>query len=320
MERHMINARVTGVRSVEFGVRDLRASADFYTRVWGLEEVASEGDAVYLRGTGAEHHLLTLRERPKTSLLGVHFAAADRAAVEALCAQANGFGAIVEDVPAVLPQSSGGGYGFRFHTPDGLPMSISSDVSAHPNAVADRARPTKISHVVLNSAATEGQVAFFIDILGFKYSDSTHLMEFLRCSSDHHSIAIFRNNGPSLNHVAYEVPNIDGLMRGSGRMKQNGFNIEWGVGRHGPGNNVFSYFIEPNGFVTEYTTEVEQIDEATHIPQNAAFWDMLPNKPDRWGVAGAPSNRMQMAMSGALYSGEAAVGERCEDVIGRKLG
>ncbi len=35
------------------------------------------------------------------------------------------------------------------------------------------------------------------------------------------------------------------------------------VGRHGPGNNVFSYFIEPNGFVAEYTTELDQIDEAT---------------------------------------------------------
>jgi catechol 2,3-dioxygenase len=316
----MPEARVIGVRSIEFGVRDLRTSAAFYTKVWGLEEVAAEGDAVHLRGTGAEHHVLTLRERPKSSLLGVHFAAADPAAVDALCAKAKAFGAAVEDGAAVLPEVSGGGYGFRFCTPDGLPMSISSNVLAHPDTVADRARPTKISHVVLNSAAIENQVAFFIEILGFKYSDSTHLMEFLRCSADHHSVAIFRNNGPSLNHVAYEVPNIDGLMRGSGRMKQHGFDIEWGVGRHGPGNNVFSYFIEPNGFVTEYTTEVEQIDEATHIPQNAAFWDMLPNKPDRWGLAGPPSNRMQMAMSGALYAGEDIPAERCEDVIGRKLG
>jgi hypothetical protein len=144
-------------------------------------------------------------------------------------------------------------------------------------------------------------------------------MEFLRCSSDHHSLAIFHNTGPSLNHIAYEVPNIDGLMHGSGRLKKNGFDIEWGVGRHGPGNNIFSYFIEPNGFVTEYTTEVEQIDEATHIPQDPVFWDKLPNKPDRWGLAGAPSNRMQAAMSGALYLGEETRDERCEDVIAKKL-
>jgi hypothetical protein len=51
----------------------------------------------------------------------------------------------------------------------------------------------------------------------------------------------------------------------------------------------------------------------------------MPN-PDRWGLAGPPSNRMRAAMSGALYLGErelsnALAGDaRCEDIIGRKLG
>ncbi len=312
----MINGRVTGVRSIELGVRDLHQSADFYNKVWGLEEVAAEGDSIHLRATGGEHHVLTIRERAKPALLGVHFAAADRAAVDQLHGKAKGYGVEVEAAPAPLSGSAGGGYGFRFRTPDGLPMSISSDGVQHPNTVLDRSRPSKISHVVLNSARTDDQVPFFVDVLGFRLSDSTQMMEFLRCSADHHSIAIFRNNGPSLNHVAYEVPNIDGLMRGTGRLKQNGFDIEWGIGRHGPGNNVFSYFIEPNGFVAEYTTELDQLDDATHVPQDAEYWRKLMPMPDRWGTAGLPSNRMRAAMSGALYLGD----ERCEDIIGRKLG
>ena len=143
----------------------------------------------------------------------MHFAAPDRSAVYALCAKAKGYGVEIAGDPAPLSAGAGGGYGFRFKTLDALPMSISCDLVQHPNVVLDRSRPTKISHVVLNSARTDDQVPFFADVLGFKLSDSTHLMEFLRCSADHHSIAIFRNNGPSLNHVAYELPNIDGLMR-----------------------------------------------------------------------------------------------------------
>ncbi len=312
----MANAKVTGVRSIELGVLDLNRSAEFYSKVWALEEVSSEADAVHFRGTGAEHHVLTIRERPKPALLAVHFAATDRAAVDELAAKAKGYGVEVEGEPAALAAASGGGYGFRFRTPDGLPMSISSEIVAHPDVVLDRSRPTKISHVVLNSARTDDQVPFFIDVLGFKLADSSHMMEFLRCSADHHSMAIFRNNGPSLNHVAYELPNIDGLMRGTGRVKRNGFEIEWGVGRHGPGNNVFSYFIEPNGFVAEYTTELDQLDDATHVPQDANYWQKVTPIPDRWGTAGPPSNRMRAAMSGALYLGD----ERCEDIIGRKLG
>jgi catechol 2,3-dioxygenase len=322
----MANSTVTGVRSIELGVRDLHQSAEFYTKVWALEEVSAAGDTMHFRATGGEHHVLTIRERPQASLLGVHFAAADRGAVDQLCAKAKGYGVAIADDPAPLDASAGGGYGFRFETPDGLPMTISSDSAQHPDVVVDRSRPTKISHVVLNSARTDDQVPFFIDVLGFKLSDSTHMMEFLRCSADHHSIAIFRNNGPSLNHVAYELPNIDGLMRGAGRLKRSGFDVEWGVGRHGPGSNVFSYFIEPNGFVAEYTTELDQLDDATHVPQDASYWQKMMPNPDRWGLAGPPSNRMRAAMSGALYLGERELSNalagnaRCEDIIGRKLG
>jgi catechol 2,3-dioxygenase len=322
----MANSTVTGVRSIELGVRDLHQSAEFYTKVWALEEVSAAGDTMHFRATGGEHHVLTIRERPQASLLGVHFAAADRGAVDQLCAKAKGYGVAIAHDPAPLDASAGGGYGFRFETPDGLPMTISSDSAQHPDVVVDRSRPTKISHVVLNSARTDDQVPFFIDVLGFKLSDSTHMMEFLRCSADHHSIAIFRNNGPSLNHVAYELPNIDGLMRGAGRLKRSGFDVEWGVGRHGPGSNVFSYFIEPNGFVAEYTTELDQLDDATHVPQDASYWQKIMPNPDRWGLAGPPSNRMRAAMSGALYLGDrelsnALAGDaRCEDIIGRKLG
>jgi catechol 2,3-dioxygenase-like lactoylglutathione lyase family enzyme len=322
----MANSSVTGVRSIELGVRDLHQSAEFYTKVWALEEVSAAGDSMHFRATGGEHHVLTIRERPQASLLGVHFAAADRGAVDQLCAKAKGYGVAAANDPAPLDASAGGGYGFRFETPDGLPMTISSDSAQHPDVVVDRSRPTKISHVVLNSARTDDQVPFFIDVLGFKLSDSTHMMEFLRCSADHHSIAIFRNNGPSLNHVAYELPNIDGLMRGAGRLKRSGFDVEWGVGRHGPGSNVFSYFIEPNGFVAEYTTELDQLDDATHVPQDASYWQKIMPNPDRWGLAGPPSNRMRAAMSGALYLGDRELGNalggdaRCEDIIGRKLG
>ena len=129
-----------------------------------------------------------------------------------------------------------------------------------------------------------------------------------------------RANGPTLNHVAYEMENIDGLMRGAGRLKSRGFNIEWGVGRHGPGNNVFSYFVEPNGFVVEYTTEVEQIDEAEYIPHDAEYWAEFPMRPCRWGMATNPSNRVRAAMGGDTSVASEEDGRRCEEIMAQTLG
>jgi len=315
----MNNARITGLRSVELGVPDLDKAAAFYRNVWGLEDVVSTGDTLHLRGTGAEHHVLTLRHRPKASFLGVHFAAADHTAVDRLHAQAKAHGASVTGEPAALPRHDGGGYGFAMRSPEGQPIFISSDVDRLPDGRADRSRPTKLTHVVLNASRTDDERAFFIDALGFRLSDSTDMMEFVRCTSDHHSLALVRTEGPSLNHMAYEMANVDGLMRGAGRLRQHGYNIEWGVGRHGPGNNVFTYFVEPNGFVTEYTAEVDQVDEATHIAQTPEYWRNFPGRPCRWGMAGHPSNRLKVAMAGGMLAGSEDA-ERCEQVMAKTLG
>jgi catechol-2,3-dioxygenase len=80
----MNTARITGLRSIELGVPNLTASIGFYSKVWGLEPVSSDGETIHLRGNGIEHHAVTLRERPTAGLLGVHFAAMNREAVDAL--------------------------------------------------------------------------------------------------------------------------------------------------------------------------------------------------------------------------------------------
>jgi catechol 2,3-dioxygenase len=313
----MTEAKVTALRSIELGVPDLKRSIDFYTSTWGLEPVHADADTVYLRGTGSEHHVVALRQRPKASLLGVHFAAPDRRAVDRLHAQAMGFGATVVSAPAPLPAAAGGGYGFAFQTPDGQPLNISADVSKHTDVIQDISRPKNLTHVVLNSADVGRQTSFFIDLLGFKLSDSTAVMEFIRCGTDHHSVALARGAGPSLNHMAYEMEDLDGLMLGSGRMKRSGFNLEWGVGRHGPGNNIFSYFIEPNGFVAEYTTGMDRIDDATYVPQTADYWSKFPSRPCRWGMAMQPSERVRNAMAGRPQAAPEAT-PLCEDVIAQK--
>jgi len=312
----MNDPRINGLHSVELGVHDLQKTAEFYRNVWALEDVAAEGDTIHLRATGRAHHVVTLRERPRASLLGVHFLAPDRATVDALHAKAKAFGANVAAAPAPLPTSEGGGYGFRVSSPEGHPLAISADVGQHAEAADNAARPIRLNHVVINSAEVEKQTAFFLDVLGFKWSDSTVMMDFVRCSANHHSIAIARGNGPSLNHMAYEMANIDALMRGSGRLRKNGYEIMWGIGRHGPGNNVYSYFVEPNGFVTEYTTEVQQVDD-TYVGHDAKWWSEQNYFPCRWNMASAPSEFAHKAMSGELLEEE---NRRCEEVMARALG
>ena len=293
----MTEPQVTGLRSIEYNVPDLAKTSHFYELCWGLKKVAEEDGTNYFRATGAEHHIVVLHEGGKASVNRVNFAAADSANVDALHAKLSGLGVTTDDDPKNI-SGPGGGYGFGFTDRDGLNYAVSSDMATHSDTEMEGDRPFKLSHVVLNSNKVEDQTDFYRDVLGFRVSDRTERMNFIRCSPDHHSIAFAHNEGPSLNHAAFEVPDFDALMTGSGRMKQKGFPVQWGVGRHGPGNNVFGYFFEPNGMVIEYTAEVEQVDEAAYVTGTPEDWAKRVQGPDRWGFADPPTPLLRQCMGG----------------------
>lgn len=295
----MNEPRVAGLRSIDLGVTDLARSASFYTAVWGLELVAQEPRVKYFRALGAEHHAVCLRQASAARLERIGLAAPDRATVDALAlrAQRAGFNAR----PMAFEGAAGGGYGTAITGPEGLRMTIACEVAAVPALAEDPTRPLKLTHVVINSEDVPAQVQFFVDVLGFKVSDTTARMVFMRCGTDHHSLAFANGSVLSLNHAAFEMCGIDGLMYGAGRLIEHGHEIEWGLGRHGPGSNVFAYFIDPDGFSIEYTTEMAQLDD-DHVPQDVAYWAGFPKRPCRWGVARKPSERLMASMSGALLA------------------
>lgn len=294
----MTASRVNALDSVEIGVADLSRAAAFYRDVWGLPVVHQSDVSCHLRATGPRHHALVLHKRPKPGLVRVNFGAADRATVEALHRQVSAKGGAPLGAPAALDEP-GGGYGFAFRDLEGRELRVIAEVARHPDAADDFDRPRKLSHVVFNSSDVPRTSAFLCDALGLRVSDQTAFMHFLRCDADHHAIAVSKEGPVSINHVSWEMPSFDALMYGVGRLREQGYGIEWGVGRHGPGSNIFAYFVDPDGYAAEYTAEVEQIDECTHKPGTPESWQQTPIKrPDRWGLALFPSERVRAAMRG----------------------
>jgi hypothetical protein len=104
-----------------------------------------------------------------------------------------------------------------------------------------------------------------------------------------------------LNHVAFQMPDLDAVMRGSGRMIDAGFPIAWGVGRHGPGDNVFAYFIDPVGFVIEYTAEVLQVDDDYKF-RGPGEWVWPPGRTDQWGIASPKADDVKAAQLAVRYA------------------
>ena len=289
--------KIQDIRHVGLLSPTVAAHAKFYRDVWGLQSAGEDQHARYLRGSSTEHHILSLHPANRRGLHHLAFSVNGREAVDAAAAELERGGTTVVAQPDDLDQP-GGGYGLRFLDPEDRCIELSTGVAEHSNGwSAKRVEPLGLCHVVLNTARFDLVVEFYTDVLGFRVSDwNENQMAFLRCNRKHHVIAFNRADHASVNHVAYRMANVDGVMRGLSNLRARGQEPVWGPGRHGPGNNIFCYFRDPVGYVSEYSSDMEHIeDNATHEP---AVWRRVPDQIDRWGTAGAPSAEVRKAMVG----------------------
>ncbi|MDE1184745.1 VOC family protein [Paraburkholderia sp.] len=300
----MSECLVTGLRGIEIGVPDLESAERFYIGTWHLASVARTADAVYLRGTGAAHHVLTLVRSERADVRAVEFNVGSEADLQRIAASVREHGGEVLAAPRAS-DAPGGGVQLDVLDPQGRTLRFIAGDARHADTAEVRDRPVKITHVVLNSVDVAVAQRFFEDALGFKLSDRTRIMAFMRCSSDHHCIALADAQENSLNHIAFVMPDLDSVMRGGGRMNDAGYPIEWGVGRHGPGNNAFAYFLGPFDFVIEYTAEVQQVDD-TYRTGGPDDWKWPPGRIDQWGIGKSPSDRLRAAQKSIFFRAHAA--------------
>lgn len=280
------NTPITHLRHVGLAAPDFARASEFFRTAWGLTQVAEDDGLAFFGTPGCpENYILRVRKDAVKRLDVVAFGVAGAADVDDLAARLATSGVQLDREPAAL-DTPGGGYGFRFFDLDGRLIEISSDVAERPSRELEprESIPRKLSHVVFNSMDVPATKNFYERHLGLKLSDWLgSQMCFLRSGTDHHILAIAHGPHVALNHVSFEMRGIDEYLRGTGRVKRSGHPLLWGPGRHGPGDNTFSYFFDPLGNVMEYTTELEKIeDEEAWEPR---VFDMKPETSDQWGVA-----------------------------------
>ncbi len=272
---------IHGLRSVEMTAPDLDRAAAFYTGIWGLAEVARRHDSIWLSATGRDAYVLGL-SKGAASVTSVTLRAQEATDLPALRARALAAGARAEGGVAAI-EEPGGGVGFAVRDPAGrLWRVVKDDTRAEPRESDDS--PERLAHVNINCRDIDRDIAFLCEAFGFEMTDRSAKMAFLRTNDDHHALVLADDTVDTLNHVAYNHRDIDSVMRAAGRMRDAGFPIGWGPGRHGPGDNVFVYFVDPFGVVVEHTTQVLQVDDSYRKggPQD---WIWPSGRTDQWGIA-----------------------------------
>lgn len=126
----------------------------------------------------------------------------------------------------------------------------------------------KLGHIVLTVRDIERSRRFWEDIMGFKVSDVNERgIVFLRCGSDHHTVALAqatvggdlpKQGEVGFNHAAFEVGSVAELFVIRDFLRTSGVTLLY-EGRRGPGSNPGVEFLDPDGYQFEIYAAMDQI-------------------------------------------------------------
>jgi catechol 2,3-dioxygenase-like lactoylglutathione lyase family enzyme len=123
--------------------------------------------------------------------------------------------------------------------------------------------PRRLGHVVIGSPDPATTRRVLVDGLGFKVSDDAEgILTFLRCSTDHHNVAIVHSPVPILQHYSWECDDLDHAGHlASALLRNDPSRHTWGIGRHFAGSNFYWYLRDPSGSFIELYSDLDVIDD-----------------------------------------------------------
>ena len=298
--------RITRLSHVEYGVRDLNASRQFYVDSLGLVVSHEDETRMMLRALEERGHhsiRLVLSDEPEVKAIGLklhdesdldlaksHF---DDLSLESEWNEQDFMGRVL-----------------RVRDPWGVPLEFYSRMERLPSLhqqyrLYSGVKPLRMDHANLFYPDVDGATEFY-QRLGFRLTEFTEdpvtgrkWASWMHRKGNVHDIAFTNGRGPRLHHSAFWVANPLHIIEFLDLISTTGYlaNIERGPGRHGISNAFFLYVLDPDGHRIEiYSSDYQTVDPE-HEPIK---WDIRdPTRQTLWG-APAPKSWFN---DGSILSG-----------------
>jgi len=145
--------------------------------------------------------------------------------------------------------------------------------------------PRRLGHLVIGTPSLAGTRDLLAQALGFKVSDEAEgIICFLRCSTDHHNVALVDSPVPLLQHYSWECDDVDHAGHSATKLlRVDPERQTWGMGRHFAGSNFYWYLRDPAGSYVEFFADMDQItdDDAWEAEGRTPF--DLEHVANSWG-------------------------------------
>ena len=326
---HAPAAKADALLYAHFERPDLEKAREYLTD-FGLV-VASRGEnELFLRGAGPTPFIYRITRGENPRFLGLGLSVPTVVDVEAL---ASALGASIEPF-----DGPGRGLVVRLRDPHGSQVnvhwglapakaeSVREPISYNaPNRavrVNDTQRPaleppqvTKLGHMVIETPDFDVTARWYMDALGVIPSDvmcladGTPVGAFMRLDrgaepTDHHTLFVATGLESKVDHVAFEVVDLDAVEMGQQILMAKRYRHAWGVGRHLLSSQIFDYWRDPWGQKHEHYADGDLFNAAQppgyHVLDRAGLYQWGPDLPDDFIDARITPRRLLMVLKAAI--------------------
>ncbi len=267
---------------------DPEGSARDLAEIVGLK-VTERSDTSVFMSANERRCEVVYRRGDARGVVVIGLEAMDAACVDEVAHRARKDGlVIIDDVPAI----DGVERAVRFATPFGPVFEVHTPVARNQSLrhIGTGGRPKRLEHVNVRVSDTRGFQDFALGTLGMKLSDRTtnHELAWYRAwDGYHHTLAVGQGN--CMHHYAFDANAVEDLIQIADSLVLKERSLLWGPGRHGAGDNIFTYYRDPNGCAVETSVGLVRIEN--DLLYEARVWSLDPESGLRnmWQLTAPPA-------------------------------
>ena len=286
--------QVKALHHVALNLTDL-AEAERFGIDFGLHTVSNNGDTLYMRTSGGDAFSFVVSRAGKRGLHGLGFLADSVTDLEEMIERHDA-------TPIRELESPGGGLCVSVTHPEGFNIDIMTDVESGAGTqgpqplqlnipddiartgVAQSSRPLgpahlySLGHTGLYTRDCGASLSWFQDVLGLVLSDTMYfpdnpdrtMVAFLRVDQgnewvDHHCVFLIQDERSDCHHLSFESIDYQAQCVAHRWMKKQGWELNWGIGRHPQGSHVFDVWFGPERYRFETYSDTDKLNN-THKP------------------------------------------------------
>ena len=299
--------KACALHHVRFAVTDLDRTEAFGTD-FGLITVSRTPAQLIMRTSGGDAFCYIAEQAAERGFRGLAFTVDSMAALEEAVA-------VHGASPVTALETPGGGWGVSLTDPEGLRVDLvygiarqDGDLGHEPitlnhhnrkdrvNAAQSKrvlgpAKLHRLGHLGLYVRDYATISAWYRDVLGLLVSDTMHVpgqpdqkvVGFLRIDAgdelvDHHTVFLGQFGRTDCHHISFETQDFEAQFMAHRWLEKQGWECNWGVGRHPLGSHVFDLWFDPDRYRWETFSDTDVVDAG----RSAENHDIHHSEMDMW--------------------------------------